>query len=217
MHRNLGNLGFDSGQCGLYLKEEQNAKLVWLTHTMREGSQWRRIVAAAEIQAIEALYHKTLEDGYGEFLIIRGDSLGYWRTWGRVLLVMPLTNGVVVFNGAETDIFDGIEVDCIEAIADFLNDFIQRLEYLRDLETKELQLRQAQRLAMVGQLAAGIVHEVNNSLTVIMGHSELLMVGPLEPLAKESAESISKAVRNTHQIVAKMLDLARFQDGDYLG
>jgi len=34
-------------------------------------------------------------------------------------------------------------------------------------------------------------------------------------LAKESAESISKAVRNTHQIVAKMLDLARFQDGDY--
>ncbi|MCX7866558.1 MAG: response regulator [Limisphaera sp.] len=71
----------------------------------------------------------------------------------------------------------------------------------------EEQLRQTQKLEAVGQLTAGIAHEFNNILTVILGNVSLLQSGDVNPalqaaLLERTAEYAQRAARLTQQLLA---------------
>ena len=76
----------------------------------------------------------------------------------------------------------------------------------------EKQLRQAQKMEAVGQLAAGVAHDFNNILTVIHGHASLLQMrlGGAGPNAKSTSE-ITSAVDRAANLVRQLLAFSRKQ------
>jgi two-component system, NtrC family, sensor histidine kinase HydH len=81
----------------------------------------------------------------------------------------------------------------------------------QQLRRAEAEARRAERLAALGQLSAGLAHEIRNPLAVIKGSAEMLSrkVAQSEPLAAELAGYISSEVNRINALVVRFLDFAR--------
>jgi PAS domain S-box-containing protein len=91
---------------------------------------------------------------------------------------------------------------------------ISALEALRQsmeqLKATEAQLIQAAKLAAVGELAAGVAHEINNPLTSILGFAELLLnTSPPDVPFRRDLEIIDHQAARARDIVRNLLDFAR--------
>jgi two-component system, cell cycle sensor histidine kinase and response regulator CckA len=76
----------------------------------------------------------------------------------------------------------------------------------------EAQLRQSQKMESVGQLAAGVAHDINNILTVIQGHAGLLLnVTPPGADSVRSLKQISAASERAASFVRQLLTFSRKQ------
>jgi two-component system, cell cycle sensor histidine kinase and response regulator CckA len=76
----------------------------------------------------------------------------------------------------------------------------------------ERQLRQAQKMEAIGQLAAGVAHDFNNILTVIQGHAGLMQqkLDSGSPQAK-SLEHITRAAARAATLIRQLLMFSRKQ------
>jgi signal transduction histidine kinase len=81
----------------------------------------------------------------------------------------------------------------------------------RRLEQAQAEARRSERLAALGQLSAGLAHEIRNPLGVIKGSAEMLTqkLGESNPLASELAGYISSETNRLSAMVTRFLDFAR--------
>ena len=79
------------------------------------------------------------------------------------------------------------------------------------LEQAQAEARRSERLAALGQLSAGLAHEIRNPLGVIKGSAEMLTqkLGESNPLATELAGYISAETNRLSALVTRFLDFAR--------
>src|SRR5260370_20619136 len=76
----------------------------------------------------------------------------------------------------------------------------------------EAQLRHAQKLESVGQLAAGVAHDFNNILTIIQGHADrLLAKGDNHHDIPEPLKQVSAAARRASSLTRQLLMFSRKQ------
>jgi PAS domain S-box-containing protein len=86
------------------------------------------------------------------------------------------------------------------------------LVFLRDLTERRRaheRMAQSDKLRAVGELAAGVAHNLNNSLTVIQGRVQLLQRRPLDEATSKSLDVIIQAVADGSQTLRRILDFAR--------
>jgi PAS domain S-box-containing protein len=81
-----------------------------------------------------------------------------------------------------------------------------------DVLNLEAQLRHAQKLESVGQLAAGIAHDFNNILTIIQGYADCLLARAAQDKAASSAlKQIGNAARRAASLTRQLLTFSRKQ------
>ena len=93
-----------------------------------------------------------------------------------------------------------------------LSDITDRIESENERNELENQLRQAQKMESVGQLAGGVAHDFNNMLNVILGHTELAMetLDKAHPVQADLSE-IEKSCKRSAELTQQLLAFARKQ------
>jgi PAS domain S-box-containing protein len=73
----------------------------------------------------------------------------------------------------------------------------------------EQQLIQTERLAAMGQMIAGVAHELNNPLTAVLGVTELLRDSASDDVSRRQLELAHRQARRAAQIVQNLLSFSR--------
>jgi len=77
----------------------------------------------------------------------------------------------------------------------------------------QAQLKQSDKFAVIGQLIAGVVHDLNNSLNSVIGFSDLLMIDEFSPEEKqEYLKNINEGANLCKNIVQKLLAFVRKEE-----
>jgi two-component system NtrC family sensor kinase len=77
------------------------------------------------------------------------------------------------------------------------------------LRTTQMQLIQSEKLAAIGQLTAGIVHDVKNPLAVIKGVAELMLSEESLPEYTQELSLIRESAQKANNIVSDLMKFAR--------
>ncbi len=73
----------------------------------------------------------------------------------------------------------------------------------------EEQLRQAQKMEAVGQLAGGVAHDFNNILQIIRGYTELAQAKTADSPAAAYLQKVLKAAESASQVIRQLLAMSR--------
>jgi signal transduction histidine kinase len=125
----------------------------------------------------------------------------------------PRALGVLyVDNTASAEPFSGEALRAAEALARHAALAIENAQLfereqhtIEELQKAQKQLLQSEKLATIGQMAAGIAHELNTPLTYIMGNLELLELQDLSPSQREMLGSILRGAERIRALAKRLL------------
>lgn len=102
------------------------------------------------------------------------------------------------------------ERELIRAIAGKLALIIERKEAAENMKLLQEQVRHADRLSTIGELTAGIAHELNNPLNSILGFAQLAIKNKnLPEQTRQDIEKIIKASLHSREIIKKLMYFTR--------
>ncbi len=91
----------------------------------------------------------------------------------------------------------------------FITDLTARQAAARQIESQREALRQSEKLSAMGSLLAGVAHELNNPLSVVMGRASLLEDKLEGDAARDDARRVRLAAERCGRIVRTFLNMAR--------
>ncbi len=193
------------------LQRAESAALVMTAHLALDG-RWRKVPSTLcdllgyseeELLALnltDVTHPDDVEPDLAERQkLIRGEARSY-----DLVKRLHRRDGKVVWVYANTSV-----------VQDAAGTPLYYLAYIRDVSERRAlqeQLRQAQKMEAVGQLAGGVAHDFNNLLTAIIGNTELLL-RTIEPEDRRRLDvlEISRAANRAATLTRQLLAFSRKQ------
>jgi len=145
---------------------------------------------------------------------IRADGFESWiwvLLWGKD---KPM--GIMGISSRESREYTSNDENLLVAIGRQLSTTIEKVRLYEetcrayeDLRRTQEQLLQSEKMSAVGQLIAGVAHELNNPLTAILGYAQLLESEGLNERAQDFVSKLFKQAQRTHRVVQNLLSFAR--------
>lgn len=170
------------------------------------------LITRSRAEVITADYLPHLPAHVTEFLRADADRSWIWVLfWGKDAPVGIM--GLCSHLGYE---YSGNDENLLVAISRQLATTIEKVRLYEetcrayeDLRKTQEQLLQSEKMSAVGQLIAGVAHELNNPLTAILGYAQLLESEGLNNRAQEYVSKLFKQAQRTHRVVQNLLSFAR--------
>ena len=130
-------------------------------------------------------------------------------------------SAVAEMESADFDVFETYMINLkkitvpYEGIIIAVHPIEELVQARNDLKIHEARSQYASKLASLGELSAGIAHEVNNPLTIIEGAASLIkVILAEEPLDKNALEKSANKVIDTSQRIARIIKSLRTLSGN---
>ncbi len=140
---------------------------------------------------------------------MRSDEYGPPGKLSSARLTLARKDGEMVPVGFSAAIIekDGSEIGTVNIISDLR----ERTRMIKELEETRMQLMQAEKIASIGRLAAGIAHEINNPLSGILIFADILKRDSLSenPQWRDDIQEIITQTMRCREIVARLLEFSR--------
>jgi GAF domain-containing protein len=100
--------------------------------------------------------------------------------------------------------FDRAEITLAQLIGQQVGKFIQSAQLYEQLDESRQRSAQAERLRAVGEMAAGVAHDFNNILAIILGRAELLLAATPRPEVRRPLQIIAQAAQDGARTVRRI-------------
>jgi len=170
------------------------------------------LVTRSRTEVITPEYLPHLPSSVVEFIRVDGPSSWIWvLLWSKD---MPI--GMMGISSRENRVYTSNDENLLVAIGRQLATTIEKVRLYEetcrayeDLRKTQEQLLQSEKMSAVGQLIAGVAHELNNPLTAILGYAQLLESEGLNERAADFVSKLFKQAQRTHRVVQSLLSFAR--------
>ena len=169
----LEGVSMDLNEAPEYLRSVRAGQQLLFSDVAEEGELHDRVVG----EGTRAALHVPMDHGYGVVTLLCLDS-PETLTWSRHAITI------------------------VTEVASHLSFVFKDAEASKTRKQLEEQLRQAQKMEAVGQLAGEIAHDFNNLLTIINGYSDIIVHSPrldedLQMYVGEIIQSVNRAAALT--------------------
>ena len=110
--------------------------------------------------------------------------------------------------------FDRAEITLAQLIGEQVGKFIQSAQLYEQLDESRQRSAQAERLRAVGEMAAGVAHDFNNILAIILGRAELLLASTPPPPVRRALQIIVQAAQDGARTVRRIKEFTRQSPGE---